>query len=275
MKIASERPEPIPVYAEMSSINPVILFPQALARRGADIGRAFAASLTLGAGQFCTNPGLVLAAEGPGLDAFLEAAGDTLGTTAAATMLTPGIFNAFTRGIETLAAHRNVTLIASGQEGATLKAQARLFSTSAEAFLTHPDLHAEIFGATSLVVRCPTLAVARQILETLEGQLTAALHIDDADIKDAQPFIPLLEGKVGRILVNGFGTGVEVSHAMVHGGPYPSTSDGRSTSVGSLAINRFLRPVCYQDLPDALLPDVLKGQGAADLPKRVDGKLQS
>lgn len=275
MKIASERAEPIPIYAEMSSINPVLLFPGALAVRGAEIGRAFAVSLTLGAGQFCTNPGLVLAVEGPGFDTFLDAAGEALAAIPATTMLTPGILKAFETGVSKLSRHGDVALVASGPDGGAHRGRAALFATTANAFLKDQDLHEEVFGAASLVVRCPDTAAVRRILEGLEGQLTATLHIEEADTDAVRSLLPVLERKVGRILVNGFGTGVEVAHAMVHGGPFPATSDGRTTSVGSLAISRFLRPVCYQDLPDALLPDELRGSGLPGLPKRLDGKLQS
>ncbi|OJY01969.1 MAG: aldehyde dehydrogenase (NADP(+)) [Rhizobiales bacterium 63-22] len=270
MKIAAARPEPIPVYAEMSSINPVLLLPAALAARGAQIGTAFAASLTMGAGQFCTNPGLILAIEGRGLDDFLAAASEAITGAAPATMLTPGILAAYTHGIAALSGHDAVEHVASGA-AAELKASPALFVTDAASFLKHPELHEEVFGAASLVVRCPDFAVLRQVLEALEGQLTVALHMDEADHEAARGMLPLLERKAGRILVNGFGTGVEVAHAMVHGGPFPSTADGRSTSVGSLAIARFLRPVCYQDLPQGLLPPELQGDGAG-LPRRLDGR---
>ncbi len=274
MKLAAARSEPIPVYAEMSSINPVLLFPHALGSRADAIGQAFAASLMLGAGQFCTNPGLVLAVDGPGLDRFLEAAGAAIARAPASTMLTPGIHRAYGAGVDALACHPQVSTLARGQAGAPYQGQAGLFSTSAEAFLENEALRAEIFGAASLVVRCPDLASMRRVVEALEGQLTAAIHIDEADYEAARAFLPALERRVGRILVNGFGTGVEVSHAMVHGGPYPSTSDGRSTSVGTLAIARFLRPVCYQDMPAALLPQALRPGNPLGLALRVDGEAQ-
>jgi NADP-dependent aldehyde dehydrogenase len=274
MKIAASRAEPIPVYAEMSSINPVLLFPAALAARGAAIGTAFVGSLTLGAGQFCTNPGLILAVEGEGLDAFLTAASTALANASAAVMLTPGIHKAYCEGTARFAAHKSVTKVGEGQPAETLRGQAMLFSTTAEDFLAHPELQDEVFGSSSLVVRCKDEAALRRVVEALEGQLTVALHIDAGDHASAAKFLPLLQRKAGRLLVNGFGTGVEVAHAMVHGGPFPATSDGRSTSVGSLAIARFLRPVCYQDLPAELLPDALKDENPLGLWRRHDGKLE-
>lgn len=273
MKIAAARAVPIPVYAEMSSINPVILFPGALAARGAEIGKAFVASLTLGAGQFCTNPGLLLAIEGDGLDAFVAAATAAMSDAPAATMLTPGIHQAYGAGVAALAGHAEVKTLARGRTGEGPQGQAALFGTSGDAFLKHPELGEEVFGASGLLVRCRDEAQLRAVLEHLEGQLTAALHIAESDHPAARALLPILETKVGRILVNGFGTGVEVAHAMVHGGPYPATSDGRTTSVGSLAIDRFLRPVSYQDLPDALLPDVLKSANPLKLWRRMDGAL--
>jgi NADP-dependent aldehyde dehydrogenase len=274
MKIAAERREPIPVYAEMSSITPVLLFPAALAARGAEIGKAFVASLTLGAGQFCTNPGLILAVDGPGLDEFLKSAGAAVTEALPATMLTPGILSAYNGGVDALEKNPAAKVVAKAANVEAMKACAALYMTEAEDFLVRHELQDEVFGAASLVVRCPDLATLKRVVESLEGQLTAALHIDEGDYETARGLLPLLERKVGRILVNGFGTGVEVSHAMVHGGPYPSTADGRSTSVGSLAINRFLRPVSYQDLPDVLLPPELQGTGSEGLPRRIEGKLK-
>ncbi|EGD04441.1 putative fatty aldehyde dehydrogenase [Burkholderia sp. TJI49] len=150
--------------------------------------------------------------------------------------------------------------------------RAALFATKADAFARDAGLHDEVFGPASLVVRCPDLDAMHALVDRLDGQLTVALHLDEADRADARLFMPLLERRAGRILVNGFGTGVEVAHAMVHGGPYPATSDGRSTSVGSLAIARFLRPVCYQDVPDALLPDALRDANPLNVPRSVDGR---
>ena len=187
-------------------------------------------------------------------------------------MLTPGIRDAYDAAVEKLGGHEGVRTLARGQQGGAAAGQAALFETTAAGFLAHHELQEEVFGASGLVVRCPDLASLHRVIETLEGQLTAALHIDEADHEAARGLLPLLEGKVGRILVNGFGTGVEVSHAMVHGGPFPATSDGRSTSVGSLAIHRFLRPVSYQDLPQALLPEALRDGNPLGLPRMIDGK---
>jgi 2,5-dioxopentanoate dehydrogenase len=274
MRAAAARPEPIPVYAEMSSINPVFLLPGALAARAEEIGRNFVASLTLGAGQFCTNPGLVLGVDGPDLELFLASAERALAGAGAATMLTPGIHKAYQSGVARLAASANVTKAGEGAaETGPNQGQAALFVTDAANFAANHSLTEEVFGAASLVIRCPDVATMKALGEKLEGQLTATLQMEAGDLDAARELLPMLERRVGRILVNGYPTGVEVCHAMVHGGPYPSTADGRSTSVGTLAITRFLRPVCYQDLPQDLLPDALKDSNPLHLWRRRDGEI--
>lgn len=276
LAVAQGRPEPIPFYAEMSSINPVILLPAALEARAEKIAPDFVAALTLGAGQFCTNPGLILALDGPALDAFVAAAGQAVEAAPAAVMLTPGICQAFSHGVEALVGAPEVTTVARGQKGAdgSHTGQAALFSVAGQAFLANPHLHEEVFGAASIVVRCADQAELERVIAALEGQLTIALHLEEADHALAAALLPTLELKAGRILVNGFGTGVEVANAMVHGGPFPSTSDGRTTSVGTLAIARFLRPVSYQNLPEALLPAELKTDNPLGVARRVDGRLK-
>jgi NADP-dependent aldehyde dehydrogenase len=257
--VANARPRPIPVYAEMSSVNPVVLLPGALAERGAAIGTGFVTSLTTGVGQLCTNPGLVFAVEGAGLQEFLDAAAAAVTDSAASPMLSTTICAAYDRGVQTLREHPAVEEVATGAEDASLTAPGvtHLFTTTAEAFLADPTLSEEVFGASSLVVRVADAASLPDLLDRLEGQLTATLHLAGSDTATAADLLPLLEEKVGRIVVDGWPTGVDVGAAMVHGGPFPATSDGRSTSVGTLAVDRFLRPVAYQDLPPALLPPEL------------------
>ncbi|OYY91309.1 MAG: aldehyde dehydrogenase (NADP(+)) [Sphingomonas sp. 28-66-16] len=272
MRIAAQRDEPIPVYAEMSSINPVILFPAALAARGLEMATAFVQSLTMGAGQFCTNPGLVLAVDSPALDVFVAAAAAALVDCQPATMLSPGIHASFEQGVTALERHDAVRTIARGRVGEGVnQAVGALFETDGDAFLADRALGHEVFGSSSIVVRCRDMATLTRVVRSLEGQLTATLQIDPADEADAKTLIPLLADRVGRILANGWPTGVEVSHAMVHGGPFPATSDGRSTSVGSLAIHRFLRPVAFQNLPAALLPDAIADRNGWNIARRIDG----
>lgn len=259
LSIAQARRQPIPVYAEMSSINPVLLLPGALAARGAAIGTGFVAALNLGAGQFCTNPGLLLALDGPGVGGFLEAVAQAISQAKPATMLNEGIHRAYGQGVERLRRHKEVILVAEGAETPGWESRPALFSAPASAFLNDPSLHEETFGACSLLLRCKDARELAEVIAALEGQLTIALHVEGgADLQLAEDLLPLIERKAGRVLFNGFGTGVEVCDAMVHGGPWPATSDVRTTSVGSLAIGRFLRPLCYQDAPASLLPAELR-----------------
>ncbi|GGB39253.1 2,5-dioxovalerate dehydrogenase [Sphingomonas metalli] len=276
MRIAAGREEPIPVYAEMSSINPVILFPAALAARGEALAPAFVQSLTMGAGQFCTNPGLVLGVASPELDRFVEAAGKALSESQPATMLSPGIHASFEKGVDALAGHNAVTQVARGQVGEGVnQAVGALFVTDASAFLADRALGHEVFGSSSIVIRCRDLAEIGTVIASLEGQLTATIQIDDADADAVRGLLPILAERVGRILANGWPTGVEVSHAMVHGGPFPATSDGRTTSVGTAAIYRFLRPVCFQNIPEGLLPEAISDANPWSIARRVDGKREA
>lgn len=256
--LAQDRPIPIPVYAEMSSVNPVILMPGALRAGGSALGTAFAGSLTLGEGQFCTNPGLVIAIDAPEFDDFLAAATSALATSAAGPMLTPAIAGNYAHGVARLAKSPDVERLAGDTEAGTVASRAALFMTSGADFLASHSLQEEVFGPSSLAVRCRDIAQMTAVIEALEGQLTATLHLEPEDEAAAVSFVDRLINKAGRILVNGWPTGVEVCAAMVHGGPYPSTTDSRTTSVGTLAMTRFLRPVCFQGLPQSLLPKALR-----------------
>jgi NADP-dependent aldehyde dehydrogenase len=271
--IASKRREPIPVFAEMSSINPFFVLPGALAARAESLANGFVDSVTLGVGQFCTNPGLVLALEGPHLQGFIDYAVSALEKKGAQTMLTAGIAKAYEEGI----AQRDksgVERIATGAETeAPFAAMPALFSVNAERFAGTPHLEDEIFGPTALIVICRDEDEMLDLARRIEGQLTATLQLENDDVPFARRLMPILERKAGRILANGFPTGVEVSYAMVHGGPYPATSDSRATSVGAMAIERFLRPVCYQDLPAALLPLALQDDNPLSLWRLRDGEL--
>ncbi|MBE0404351.1 aldehyde dehydrogenase (NADP(+)) [Halomonas citrativorans] len=273
MATAQARPEPIPVYAEMSSINPVFLFPEALKARGNKIAEGFVASLNMGAGQFCTNPGLVIGLKGADLDAFISTAGEAVKASGAQTMLTPGIHEAYQSGVSALSDQPSVKEVARGQSGSgPYSCQPGLFVASAQDFLNDDALQGEIFGAASLVIECADAREMQRVADQLEGQLTITLQMDDGDLEAAQSLLPTLEQRAGRLLANGWPTGVEVGHAMVHGGPFPATSDSRTTSVGSAAIYRFLRPVCYQDLPAGLLPEALRDDNPFKVSRLVDGK---
>lgn len=273
--LAQSRPEPIPVYAEMSSTNPVFLMPDALKHRADQIAKGFIESLNLGAGQFCTNPGLIFAVEGSELDTFIEEAVSLLEGEAAQTMLTPEIHDHYEAGNANLSRNDNVRNLGSGKAGEGLnQCQARLYATSSVEFSNNPELRKEVFGATSLIVMCRDEAEMLKMADQLEGQLTATIHIDEQDHALARRLLPILERKAGRILANGWPTGVEVCHAMVHGGPFPATTDSRSTSVGTAAIYRFLRPVCYQSMPQELLPAAVRDDNPFHVSRLVDGERQ-
>jgi NADP-dependent aldehyde dehydrogenase len=263
---AAARPEPIPVFAEMSSVNPVFVLPGALAARPQELAEAYVASLTLGSGQFCTNPGILVAADGPGFKSFLDAAATAVAGVAAAPMLTDRIAQSFTDGLERLSERPGVEVLARSGGGA-------LLVSDAERFLADAALRDEVFGPSSLIVRCSGVDELEAVARSFTGELTATLHTTDDDLPLAGLVLPILELKAGRIVFNGWPTGVAVNHAIVHGGPFPATSDGRTTSVGSLAIERFLRPVSYQDAPAALLPSVLTDANPLGLDRLVNGKL--
>ncbi|MFZ6722011.1 aldehyde dehydrogenase (NADP(+)) [Undibacterium sp. Ji49W] len=274
VRTAGQRKEPIPVYAEMSSINPVFLLDDALKTQTAQLAQNFVDSLTLGAGQFCTNPGLVIAIDSDAARSFLELAGQALEKKQASTMLTPGIHQAYVKGSSHLAEIADLTLVGKGQPAESpCAAQAVLSVCSGSTFLTTAALQEEVFGPSSIAILCKDFNEVLQVLESLEGQLTATVHATAADHALAKKLLPGLERKAGRILFNGFPTGVEVAHAMVHGGPFPATSDSRSTSVGAKAIDRFLRPVCYQAIPADLLPAALQDNNPLQLARLIDGKL--
>lgn len=275
MKIAANREEPIPVYAEMSSINPVVLLPGALAARAEALGSAFVGSLTLFSGQFCTNPGMVIALDGPDLDRFMASAAEALSANGAQVMLTPGIHAAYEKGVAALAGAEGVATLARGAEPEGVnRGRHALFAASGEQFRANPALAHEVFGSSSILVKCATIEEVVATIARMEGQLTATLQMEDSDQADAAKLLPTLSRKVGRVLANGWPTGVEVTHAMVHGGPFPSTSDGRTTSVGTLAMMRFLRPVCYQDVADAVLPPALQAANPWKLTRRIEGRLE-
>ncbi|MFJ3487790.1 aldehyde dehydrogenase (NADP(+)) [Pseudomonas sp. NPDC090202] len=269
--MAAARPQPIPVFAEMSSINPVLLMPEALKARGEQIAQELAASVVLGAGQFCTNPGLVLGIRSPEFSALQQQLAQRLQDQAPQTMLNSGALKNYCHGLEHLSAHPGVTHLAGvAQQGN--QARAQLFKADVSLLLNGDELmQEEVFGPTTIVVEVADKAELIRALHGLRGQLTATLIVEATELNGLSDVLALLEQKVGRVLFNGYPTGVEVSDAMVHGGPYPATSDARGTSVGTLAIDRFLRPVCYQNCPDALLPDALKNANPLGINRLVDG----
>ncbi|MGY9048563.1 2,5-dioxovalerate dehydrogenase [Puniceibacterium antarcticum] len=251
--LCAQRPEPIPFFGELGSVNPMFVLPAACAARGAAIGAGWAGSLTMGAGQFCTNPGIAVVAEGTAGDAFVAATIAALKDVGAQVMLTDGIAAAYRDGGSRFDGRNAVRpLLRNADQGR--QASPNLFETDAASYLQDQALGEEVFGPLGLVVRVADAAEMEVLAKGFEGQLTATIHMDDGDTDTARRLVPVLERKAGRVLVNGFPTGVEVSDTMVHGGPYPASTNFGATSVGTLSIRRFLRPVCYQNVPKALLP---------------------
>lgn len=271
---AAARPVPIPVFAEMSSVNPVFVLPGALAESGARLGAEFVASLTNGVGQLCTSPGLVLLADGPGADEFVAAAVAAVGAAPGAPMLNAGIAASFAAGVERLTGTEGVRLAASGDTvTAACPGDPHLFVTSAERFRADRELQEEVFGPSSIIVRAADPAELVALAGALEGQLTATVHAAASDRATARPLLNQLELIAGRVLFDGWPTGVEVGHAVVHGGPFPATTASATTSVGTGAIERFLRPVAYQNVPEELLADELHTANPLGIWRRVDGAL--
>lgn len=275
MRTAAARPEPIPVYAEMSSLNPVFVFPGALKADVETLAQQYVAAVTGSSGQLCTSPGLLFTPAGKDGDRLVAAVGRASAGCTGQTMLTEGIAGAWESGTGALGGAENVSVIGHGIAGPTENAPAPIiFGTGINNLVANPVLHAEIFGAASLIIRYSSPDELVDATNRLEGQLTASLQLTEEDHPEAARLIPVLEQKVGRIIVNGWPTGVEVGHAMVHGGPFPATSDTRTTSVGTLAINRFLRPVSYQNLPQNLLPAPLQETNPWHLNRHIDGIME-
>ncbi len=272
---AAARPEPIPVFAEMSSLNPVFILPSAMRERGAAIAEGLRASMTLGVGQFCTKPGLVFGLEGNGFEQFQQKLAASVQGCAPATMLHSGIHESFRKGLaKAMELDRVVVLAQSARSAVSEKteAEAVVVRTDLVNFRKHPELAEEVFGPFGVLISAPSLAALEEVAENLEGQLTVTLHATADDFNNAARLTEVLERKAGRLIVNGFPTGVEVCPSMNHGGPYPATTDVRFTSVGTAAIYRFVRPVCYQDFPAALLPEALQDENPLRIWRTVNGQ---
>lgn len=271
--VAVSRPEPIPVYAEMGSTNPVFILPQVAKERGQEIAAAYAVSVTMGIGQFCTNPGVMIYQSGD--DNFKQSLKTAFEKTAGGVMLTPNILNAYKTGVQEHLTMEGVEQLATSgmQTGSSANvAVPILMMTSSHVFNSNPPLSEEIFGPTGIVVSANSKKEMLAIAENLSGHLTATIHGTEEELTGYKELLDILEQKAGRVVINGFPTGVEVGNAMVHGGPYPSTTDSRTTSVGTAAIYRFTRPVCYQNLPQQLLPPELKDKNIMNIYRLVNGE---
>ncbi len=251
--LCAARPEPIPFFGELGSVNPMFLLPEAMAARAEALGQGWAGSLTMGAGQFCTNPGIAVVLDGAEADKFVAATTAALEKVGPQTMLTDGIAKAYRDGKDRFES-RNAVRKVHTTPSAGREASPNLYETTADAYLQDHALGEEVFGPLGLIVRVGSVDEMARLARGFEGQLTATLHMEAGDLGDAQKLLPILERKAGRVLVNGFPTGVEVCDAMVHGGPYPASTNFGATSVGTMAIRRFLRPVSYQNFPEGLLP---------------------
>ncbi|QOV91123.1 aldehyde dehydrogenase (NADP(+)) [Humisphaera borealis] len=273
---ANSRPVPIPVFAEMGSVNPVFLLPGALAERGPKIAEAYKNSMTVSVGQMCTNPGVVVGLKGDAATAFVSAAGKLVEETPSGTMLYAGIRDGFEKEVGKFEKVPGVSVVArSKTEPDATKTQARptLLTTDARTYLANPLLKEEAFGPASIFVAGESKEDLLAIARTMDGSLTATIHGTPEDLKEYADLVRLLEQKAGRLVFNGFPTGVEVVPSQQHGGPYPSTTDVRTTSVGTAAIQRFVRPVSYQDFPQSSLPDELKDENPLGIWRMVEGKL--
>lgn len=272
---AAARPHPIPVYAEMGSTNPIFLLPGALKERGTDIAKGYLQSVNLGVGQFCTNPGVVLGLKGALLDKFTAESGAIAAETDPATMLHPGISSAFNNGVARIRNTEGVMVVgetAAAVDRNRTQASCTIFSTDIQTLRQQSHLMEEVFGPASIIVSCEAEADLESVANDLDGHLSATVHGTEEDLRDHAGLIRILEKKVGRIIFNGFPTGIEVCEAMHHGGPYPATTDAHYTSIGTAAILRFARPVCYQGFPDEALPAELRNENIRGIWRTVDRK---
>ncbi|WP_426329548.1 aldehyde dehydrogenase (NADP(+)) [Pedobacter sp. R-06] len=272
--MAVRRETPIPVYAEMGSTNPVFILPRALSEKPQLLAKAFSSSVTLGVGQFCTNPGMLIYESADAAPGFIQQLEEEFGQTLGGVMLTGDIHKSYTVGVEKRSEMSGVEILAKGNYTADLIiASPVLFKITSDLLKVYPDLSEELFGPTSVVVEASAKKDIIEIAKNLSGHLTATVHGTDSDLVEYKDLLDILEQKVGRLLINGFPTGVEVCSAMVHGGPFPATTDQKTTSVGTAAIFRFTRPVCYQNMPDQLLPNELKNANPLKIWRLVNGNL--
>lgn len=272
-KIASEREEPIPVFAEMGSTNPVFLTPEYVANHSEQLAQGIAGSVNLGAGQFCTNPGVLITMDDQNTPHFVENLIEAFGGLSPASMLNAGIRNNYLSGRKAAKLQENVTTEFESLPDDNHSAPPAIYSTSADNFIRNPRLHNEIFGPTTILIKCKSLEEMIRVARHVRGQLTGSIFMEKANTNKYRELAAVLQEKVGRLIFNGFPTGVEVGYAMQHGGPYPATTDSRFTSVGTDAIYRFVRPISYQECPQELLPEALQNENALDIWRKVNGEL--
>jgi 2,5-dioxopentanoate dehydrogenase len=273
---ANARPEPIPVFAEMGSVNPVFVLPGAMEQRGRQIAEGLKNSVTLGVGQFCTNPGVVVGLQGDATKTFAAAVAELIAAAPPGTMLYDGIRRAYADGVQVFARVPGLKVAAQSKtpaDAGKTQGAPTLFTTDAETFLGNRRLGEELFGPSTLLVTGRTKQDLERIARSLEGHLTATIHGTPQDLEEYRDLVAILEQKVGRLIFNGFPTGIEPCNAVHHGGPYPATTDARTTSIGTAAVERFVRPVCYQDFPQAALPPELRDENPRKIWRMVDGQM--
>lgn len=271
---ANQRKVPIPVFAEMSSINPVFLLPEKMKTSAADIAKMYAGSITLGVGQFCTNPGLIIGLESQELSTFMDVLGKEISKTAPATMLHPGIFKNYRKKKDEALRQQGVETVAVSETKPELNQGSPTIATATgQTFLNNPTLHQEVFGPYSLVIRCKDMKEMLEVANHLEGQLTATLMATENDTRIHDKLLEAVKNICGRFIINGVPTGVEVCLSMQHGGPFPATTDSRFTSVGADGIKRFARPIAFQNWSNELLPDELKNENPLGIWRTVNNEL--
>jgi len=269
---AAARPRPVPVYAEMGSVNPVFLLPGALAQRGREIAEGLKQSVTLGVGQFCTKPGVVVALHGSAARQFIGTASELMRSAPPGALLHAGVHTSYLRGVKEVSAVPGVQVASAAPSPQRMQAVPTLFTADAQTFLAHYRLREELFGPSTVVVTADSREQMLQIARELDGHLTATIHGTPDDLRDFAELVDVLRERVGRLIFNGFPTGVEVCPSMQHGGPYPATTDSRTTSVGTAAIERFVRPICYQNFPKEALPPELQDSNPRGIWRLIDGE---
>src|SRR6185503_4887 len=271
---AARRRDPIPVYAEMGSVNPVFLLPGALAERAEAVAEGLTNSVTLGVGQFCTNPGVTIGIGDDGFERFTRRMKQLIDEAPPGRMLYPALSQSYEAGVDRLRAIEGVrTTRSTASIGAESQGCPSMFETNAQMFIHHPEIGDEVFGPSTVVVRCDSREEMEAVARHLEGQLTSTIHGTLSDLSEYASLVSVLEDKAGRLVINGFPTGVEVCASMQHGGPYPATTDSRTTSVGTAAILRFARPIAYQNFPQSSLPAELQDANPRGIWRWVDGAL--
>jgi NADP-dependent aldehyde dehydrogenase len=270
----NQRKEPIPVFAEMGSVNPVLLMPEKLQASAIEIAKMYAGSITLGVGQFCTNPGLIIGVESEGLQQFITTLGEEIKHVAPAAMLHPGISKLFAENRSKALSQQDVTTVAESETPAKENfGIPTIASATGQAFLNNPVLHQEVFGPYSIVIRCKDKNEMLEVVKNLEGQLTSTLMATENDIRSNDQLVEAVKNICGRFILNSVPTGVEVCLSMQHGGPFPATTDSRFTSVGADGIKRFARPVCFQNWSNDLLPAELKNENPANIWRTINNEL--